>query len=53
MGFGFFFVLIDSASEGDVFWALLVNRMTGVTMLVLLALVAPSSDRGRPAATPG
>ena len=39
LGFGFFFVLIDSASEGDVFWALLVNRMTGVTMLVLLALV--------------
>lgn len=39
LGFGFFFVLIDSASEGDVFWALLVNRVTGVAMLVALALV--------------
>ncbi|MDQ3588206.1 MAG: DMT family transporter [Actinomycetota bacterium] len=39
LGFGFFFVLVDSASEGDVFWALLSNRMTGVAMLVGLVLV--------------
>ena len=39
LGFGFFFVLIDSASEGDVFWALLSNRVTGVAMLVGFALV--------------
>lgn len=39
LGFGLFFVLVDSASEGDVFWALLANRMTGVAMLVGLALV--------------
>jgi len=44
LGFGLFFVLIDSASEGDVFWALLVNRITGVTMLLTLAAVLrPSS----------
>ena len=49
LGFGFFFVLIDSASEGDVFWALLVNRMTGVTMLVALALVVrPPIAEARP-----
>jgi len=39
LGFGLFFVLMDSASEGDVFWALLVNRVTGVTMLVVLVAV--------------
>lgn len=36
LGFGFFFVLIDAASEGDVFWALLSNRLMGVAMLVIL-----------------
>lgn len=49
LGFGSFFVLIDSASEGDVFWALLGNRVTGVTMLVGLALVlrpSVSFERG-------
>jgi drug/metabolite transporter (DMT)-like permease len=39
LGFGLFFVLIDSASEGDVWWALLVNRITGVTMLFTVAAV--------------
>jgi drug/metabolite transporter (DMT)-like permease len=39
LGFGLFFVLIDSASEGDVWWALLVNRITGVTMLLTVAAV--------------
>ena len=45
LGFGLFFVLIDSASEGDVWWALLVNRVTGVTMLLAVALVVrPSTE---------
>lgn len=39
LGFGSFFVLIASASEGDVFWALLSNRVVGVAMLGGLALV--------------
>ena len=39
LGFGLFFVLIDSASEGDVFWALLANRITGVAALLSLAAV--------------
>jgi drug/metabolite transporter (DMT)-like permease len=39
LGFGFFFVLIDAASEGDVLWALLSNRLTGVATLVTLVLV--------------
>ena len=49
LGFGSFFVLIASASEGDVFWALLSNRVTGVAMLVGFALVLRPSlsvDRG-------
>lgn len=45
LGFGFFFVLIDSASEGDVFWALLSNRVVGVVMLVGLALALRPSLR--------
>ena len=39
LGFGGFFVLIDRAAEHDLFWALLANRMTGVTGLTLAALV--------------
>ena len=38
-GFGAFFVLMDAASEHDVFWAILVNRITGVSGLVGMALV--------------
>jgi drug/metabolite transporter (DMT)-like permease len=38
-GFGGFFVLMDAASEHDVFWAIFVNRMTGVGGLVAVALV--------------
>ena len=38
VGFGSFFVAMDAASEGDVFWAILVNRVTGVTALAALAL---------------
>lgn len=48
LGFGLFFVLIDSASEGDVFWALLVNRITGVVMLlVVFAALRPASGAQR------
>jgi drug/metabolite transporter (DMT)-like permease len=38
LGFGSFFVAMDVASDGDVFWAILVNRITGVSVLVLLTL---------------
>jgi drug/metabolite transporter (DMT)-like permease len=39
LGFGFFFLAIDRASDGDVAWAMLVNRVTGVSLLVAVALV--------------
>ena len=38
-GFGGFFVLMDAASEHDVFWAILINRITGVSGLLGLALM--------------
>jgi drug/metabolite transporter (DMT)-like permease len=48
LGFGLFFVLIDSASEGDVFWALLANRITGVTtLLAVAAVLRPASGLQR------
>lgn len=37
-GFGSFFVAMDAASDGGVFWAILVNRLTGVSLLALTAL---------------
>ena len=37
-GFGGFFLAMDVASDGDVFWAILVNRLTGVSLLALAAL---------------
>jgi drug/metabolite transporter (DMT)-like permease len=39
LGFGFFFAAMDRASDGDVPWALFVNRVTGVSLLVGAALV--------------
>jgi drug/metabolite transporter (DMT)-like permease len=39
IGFGFFFAAIDRASDGDVLWAILVNRLTGVSLLIAAALV--------------
>jgi drug/metabolite transporter (DMT)-like permease len=39
LGFGCFFLGIDKASDGDVLWAILANRMTGVPILIVLALV--------------
>jgi drug/metabolite transporter (DMT)-like permease len=38
LGFGFFFAAMDRASDGDVLWAILVNRITGVTLLLVAAL---------------
>jgi drug/metabolite transporter (DMT)-like permease len=38
VGFGSFFVAMDRASEGDALWAILVNRVTGVTLLAALCL---------------
>jgi drug/metabolite transporter (DMT)-like permease len=48
VGFGSFFVLIDEASEADALWAILANRITGVTMLaVLVAIRRPRIAVGR------
>jgi drug/metabolite transporter (DMT)-like permease len=42
LGFGFFFLAFDRASDGDVAWAMLVNRITGVALLALaVAAVRP------------
>lgn len=38
-GFGCFFVAMDRASDEDVFWAILANRITGVSLLALGALL--------------
>jgi drug/metabolite transporter (DMT)-like permease len=38
LGFGSVFVAMDAASEGDVFWAILVNRIAGVGLLATLTL---------------
>jgi drug/metabolite transporter (DMT)-like permease len=37
-GFGFFFVLMDRASDDDVLWAVLTNRITGVALMVALCV---------------
>lgn len=39
VGFGSFFLAMDAASDADVFWAILVNRMTGVSLLAALTAV--------------
>jgi drug/metabolite transporter (DMT)-like permease len=39
LGFGFFFATIDRASDGDVLWAIFINRITGVSLLIAAALV--------------
>lgn len=38
LGFGGFFVAMDAASDADVFWAILLNRITGVSLLTALVL---------------
>jgi drug/metabolite transporter (DMT)-like permease len=50
LGFGSFFVALDRASEeGDALWAILANRVAGVTMLAGLCLVLrPSLRLARP-----
>lgn len=37
-GFGLFFILMDAASDGDVFWAIFMNRLTSVSLLAAAAL---------------
>jgi uncharacterized membrane protein len=39
LGFGFFFLAMDRAADGDVAWAMLVNRITGVGLLLAAVLV--------------
>jgi drug/metabolite transporter (DMT)-like permease len=39
LGFGFFFLAMDRASDGDVAWAMFVNRLTGVGLLLAATLV--------------
>lgn len=48
LGFGAFFLAMDRASDGDVPWAMLVNRITGVTILVLAVIaLRPAFRAGR------
>lgn len=48
LGFGGFFAFMDAASEGDIPWALLVARLTAVTVFVAAMLLrrAPLAVRG-------
>ncbi len=42
LGFGLFFVGIDNASDADIGWAMVVNRITGVSLLLAaFALLRP------------
>jgi drug/metabolite transporter (DMT)-like permease len=46
---GFFFLAIDGASDGGAVWASLVNRITSVTLLLLVAaVVRPKLAAARP-----
>jgi drug/metabolite transporter (DMT)-like permease len=47
LGFGFFFAAMDRASDGDVLWAILVNRVTGVSLLVTAALLLRTPIKAR------
>ncbi len=48
LGFGSFFIAIDAASEDDVLWAILVNRIAGVAFLTAAAVaLRPSLSAGR------
>jgi drug/metabolite transporter (DMT)-like permease len=47
-GFGSFFVAMGEASEGDALWAILVNRIAGVSLLAaLVAAARPTLAVGR------
>jgi drug/metabolite transporter (DMT)-like permease len=39
LGFGLFFLAMDRASDADVPWAMLVNRIAGVSLLLSAALI--------------
>jgi drug/metabolite transporter (DMT)-like permease len=45
LGFGLFFLAMDRASEGDVPWAMFVNRLTGVTVLIAATLALRTGFR--------
>jgi drug/metabolite transporter (DMT)-like permease len=42
LGFGAFYVAMDAASEGEIPWALMVARLTAVSVFLLAALFARS-----------
>lgn len=47
-GFGTFFVLMDAASDADPYWAIMANRVAGVTLLaVAFLLLRPKPLPGR------
>ena len=46
LGFGFFFVGMDNASDADVGWAMLVNRVTSVSLLLAAFARAAAAARG-------
>jgi len=49
LGFGSFFVALDQASEPDALWAILANRIAGVSILVLACLaLRPALRLARP-----
>jgi drug/metabolite transporter (DMT)-like permease len=49
LGFGFFFLGMDKAADADVAWAMLVNRITGVSLLLAVTLaVRPPMRIRRP-----
>ncbi|WP_291415044.1 EamA family transporter [Actinophytocola sp.] len=45
LGFGTFFVAMDSASEGDLLWALLVARLTAVAAIATATVATRSRPR--------
>jgi drug/metabolite transporter (DMT)-like permease len=48
LGFGSFFVGMDKAAEADALWPILINRVTGVTILVVMvAALRPRLALGR------
>ena len=46
-GFGTFFVLMDSAADADPYWAIVANRVVGVSLLVCVALAVRPKLPGR------
>jgi drug/metabolite transporter (DMT)-like permease len=52
-GFGGFFILLHEASTQDVFWAVSVQRATGVVVLAAMTLVSKRSLTLRPTDAPG